>query len=191
MTNATADLMAALEGDEVTGPIADPDASTIDTVTEWVAQVVRLDAQEAEYAEAHKTAVARLNARKAERLAAIGEQRSYLVDAIETFHRARLAQDPEALTIHTPAGTMKSTKRQDQWVIEDDATFTAWCVANLPDAVTFADPVVNKGTAKKVLKEKAERYSDQRVIVGGEAVPGLRFIEADPVKDRNFSVVPG
>ena len=184
----TDDLMAALEGDEVTAPIADPDNSTIDTVTEWVAQVVRLDAREAEYVEAHKAAVAKLNARKAERLAAIEEQRGYLTDAIETYHRARLAQDPEAKSIPTPAGTMKSTKKQDQWVIEDDEAFTKWCVINLKDAVTFADPVVNRSDAKKALKAKAERYSDERVIVGGEAVPGLRFIEADEVRDRNFSV---
>ena len=54
MTDATQDLMAALEGEEVTAPIADPDGSTIDAVTEWVAQVVRLNAREAEYVEAHK-----------------------------------------------------------------------------------------------------------------------------------------
>lgn len=187
MSTATDDLMSALEGDEVSAPIPDPDASTIDTVTEWVAQVVKLDAKEAEYVEAHKGAVAKLNARKADRLAAIEEQRGYLMDAIETYHRARLAQDPEAKSIPTPAGTIKSTKQQDQWVIEDDAAFTEWCAANLPDAVSYPEPKVNKTDAKKALKAKAERFSDERVIVDGEAVPGLRHIEATD-KDRSFSV---
>lgn len=190
MTNATDDLMAALEGEEVTAPIPDPDGSTIDTVTEWVAQVVRLDAREAEYVEAHKAAVAKLNARKADRLAAIEEQRGYLMDAIETYHRARLAQDPEAKSIPTPAGTLKSTKRQDQWVIEDDEAFTQWAVVNLPEAVKHPDPVVNKTDAKKALKARAERFSDERVIVDGGAVPGLRFIVAKE-DDRTFSVKEG
>jgi len=190
MTDATQDLMDALGGDEVTGPIADPDSSTIDTVTEWVAQVIRLDEREAEYAAAHKAAVSRLTARKTDRLVTIDQQRGYLMDAIETFHRARLAQDPEAFTIHTPAGVLKSTKKQDQWIVDDDQEFTKWCVTNLSEAVTFPDPTVNKAAAKKALKVAAERFSDQRVIVNGESVPGLSFIKADKVKDRNFRVVP-
>ena len=85
---------------------------------------------------------------------------------------------------------MKSTKRQDQWVIEDDKAFTEWAVVNLTEAVTHPDPVVNKTDAKKAIKARAQRYSDQRVILeDGTAVPGLRFIEADATKDRNFSVV--
>lgn len=188
----TDDLMSALEGDEVTAPIPDPDAATIDMVDEWVAQVNRLNAQEAEYVEAHKSAVAKLTARKADRLAAIAEQRSYLEDALETYHRARLAQDPESRTIPTPSGVLKSTKQQDEWIIEDTEAFTEWAVIGIPTAVTLADPVVNRAKAKKAIAELAERFSDERVLLkDGTAIPGLRVIVKDETKDRNFSVKEG
>lgn len=188
MTDATADLMSALEGDEVTEPVADADGATIDRVTEWVAQVAKLDANEAEYVEAHKAAVAKLNERLAARVGAIDYQRAPLVDALETYHRARLAQDPEAKTIHTPAGKVKSTKARDKWQVEDEEAFRAWAVANLPDAVTFPDPSVNMTKAKKALGDNNDRISDGVVIVKGEAVPGLKVIEATDA-ERTFKVV--
>ena len=105
----TEDLMAALEGEEVTEPVADADAATIDRVTEWVAQVNKLNAREAEYVEAHRAAVAKLDERLRERVGGIDYQRAPLIDALETYHRARLAQDPEVKTIHTPAGKVNMT----------------------------------------------------------------------------------
>lgn len=188
MTDATADLMSALEGEEVTEPIPDPDSATIDRVDEWVAQVAKLDAREAEYVEAHKAAIAKLTARLNERVQAIDYQRAPLKDALETYHRARLAQDKDAKTIHVPSGKIKSTAGRDKWEVTDEEAFRVWAVANLPDAVTYPDPKVNMTTAKKALGDNNDRISDGVVIVKGEAVPGLKVVEATD-DDRTYKVV--
>lgn len=184
MTDATADLMAALEGEPVTGPI-DPDGATSDHVTEWVAQVVRLQKRKDEYEAAHKAAVAKLGARLAERNAALDEQIAWLMDALSTYHRVVLANDPDAKTIHTPAGTIKSRKAQDRFVVEDEDAFKTWATAAFPAAVEFPAPKVKLVEAKKLMKNG--RISDQRLIVDGETIPGVRVIQATE-DDRKFSV---
>ena len=111
------------------------------------------------------------------------------------YHRTVIANDPAALTIPTPAGTLKSTKTQPTWEFYDEAAFTAWALENLPQVIAEPpappEPKVVKNEVKKVLKDEAEAAikvagtSDAVLTHDGAPVPGLRVLPAG----RNYKVI--
>ena len=186
MTNPADEFESAIAGDapdtdgEPTAPL------DLDQATQWVAQVDRIRRLREEYQQAHAAAVARLNARLNARVSALAEQEEWYAEALEMFHRTVLASDSEALTIPTPAGTLKSRKGQPTFSYTDDEALLAWAMENANDAVDFPptpDPRLNKTKFKKAVKEA--KVSDGVIITDdGEAVPGVTV--ADP--ERKFTI---
>lgn len=170
-------------------------ALDLDQATQWVAQVARVRRLRDEYLAAHAAATARLNARLNERLAALNEQEAWFEEALAMYHRVLLANDPEAKTVPTPAGTLKSTATQPTWEFYDEEAFTAWAVENMPQVIAEPPPPpapkVVKTEVKKVLKAEAAEAlkmagtSDAVLTHDGAAVPGLRVLPAG----RNYKVI--
>lgn len=170
-------------------------ALDLDQATQWVAQVARARRLREEYQAAHAAAVNRLNARLNNRLSALNEQEAWYEEALAMYHRTLLANDPEAKTVPTPAGTLKSTATQPTWEFYDEAEFTAWAIENMPEVIADPPPPpalkVVKATVKKVLKADAAKAlkvagtSDAVLTHDGTPVPGLRVLPAG----RNYKVI--
>jgi hypothetical protein len=190
----TQDFEDALAGDEPTFDEVHAPLD-LDQATQWVAQVARARRLREEYQEAHRAAVARLNARLAERITALTQQEEWYEEALVMYHRTLLATDPEAKTVPTPAGTLKSTATQPTWEFYDEDAFTAWAVENLPSVIAEPPPLpapkVVKAEVKKALKDEAAEVlkvagtSDAVLTHDGAPVPGLRVLPAG----RNYKVI--
>jgi len=180
MSNPTDDFEDALAGDEPDFEQKPTAPLDLDQATQWVAKVARARRLREEYQAAHAAAVARLNARLSERMSALDQQEEWYGEALAMFHRTALANDPEALTIPTPAGTLKSRKGQKQWTYGDEEALLAWAVENADDAVDYPPtpaPKVNKTRLKKALKDA--KVSDGVVMTDdGVAVPGVTVADA-------------
>lgn len=185
--NPTDDFQDALEGD---APDTDSTPSApldLNQATQWVAQVARIRRLREEYQQAHAAAVERLNERLHTRLANLAEQEEWFTEALTMYHRTVIAQDPEALTIYTPAGTLKSVQGQPKFIYEDEAALLEWAIREAGDVVDVPptpDPKVNKTRLKKMLKE-ATATDGVFITQDGERVPGVRVEKAK----RNFSVL--
>jgi len=186
MTNAHEDFEDALTGEEPDFAEEPSAPLDLDQATQWVAKVARARRLREEYVAAHTAAAARLNARLNERLSALDQQEEWYTEALVMYHRTVLATDTEALTIPTPAGTLKSRMGQPSWSYEDDDALLAWAVEHANDVVDFPpppEPRVNKARLKKALKES--KVSDGVVVTPeGEAVPGVKVTDAK----RKFTV---
>jgi hypothetical protein len=195
MTDITADFEDALAPDEPDFTETPSAPLDLDQATQWVAKVARARRLREEYVAAHSAAVARLNARLNERVSALAAQEEWYGEALAMFHKTAIAVDPEALTIPTPAGTLKSTKTQPTWEFYDEAAFTAWAEENIPQVMAEPPPPpapkVKKAEVKKALKADAEKAlkvagTSDAVLMHDEAtVPGLRVLPAG----RNFKVI--
>jgi len=161
----------------------------LDQVTQWVAQVDQVRRKRAEYQAAHQAAVQRLNGRLQERLSALDAQEEWLEEALTVYHKTVIANDPRALTIHTPAGTLKSTKGQPKYDYADEAALVAWALENAPEIVDVPpapEPRVPKNNLKKLLKEQGAKISDGTLVLDdGTAVPGVKAEKAR----RNYNVI--
>jgi hypothetical protein len=192
--NPEQDFADALGGDEVDFDAKPQAPLDLDQVTQWVAQLARVRHLRDEYDTAYAAAVARLSARHAERKAALDTQEAWFAEALEMYHRTVLAADPQAKTIHTPAGVLKSTATQPSWEFYDEAAFAEWAMENLPQV--FSEPLpppapkVVKNEVKKALKDEADEAlkvagtSDAVLTHDGVPVPGLRVKPAG----RNYKV---
>jgi hypothetical protein len=195
MTDIAADFEDALAPDEPDFTEKPSAPLDLDQATQWVAKVARARRLREEYVAAHQAAVARLNARLNERVEALAQQEEWYGEALAMFHKTAIAVDPEALTIPTPAGTLKSTKTQPKWEFFDEAAFTAWALENAPEVIAEPPPPpapkVVKTEVKKALKADAEKAlkvagtSDAVLTHDGAPVPGLRVLPAG----RNFKIV--
>jgi hypothetical protein len=195
MDDIASDFEDALAGDQPDFESKPTAPLDLDQATQWVAQVARARRLREEYEEAHRSAVARLNARLSVRVEALNQQEEWYAEALEMFHRTAIAVDETALTIPTPAGTLKSTKTQPTWEFYDEEAFTAWAVENLPAVIAEPPPPpapkVVKAEVKKALKDEATEVlkvagtSDAVLTHDGAPVPGLRVLPAG----RNYKVV--
>ena len=195
MTDIASDFEDALAGDQPDFESKPTAPLDLDQATQWVAQVARARRLRDEYEEAHRAAVARLNARLDERVEALNQQEEWYAEALEMFHRTAIAVDDKALTIPTPAGTLKSTKTQPVWEFYDEAAFTAWALENLPEVIAPLpeppEPKVAKNAVKKALKDDAEAViklagTSDAVLTHEEApVPGLRVLPPG----RNYKII--
>lgn len=193
--NPEQDFADALEGD---GPDFDAEPSApldMDQATQWVASLARVRRLREEYEAAHAAAINRLSARLFERMIALDTQEGWFSEALEMYHRTVLSLDPEAKTIPTPAGTLKSTATQPEWQFYDEEAFTVWALENLPEVIADPPPPpalkVAKAKVKAALKEDAAEAlkvagtSDAVLTYDGAEVPGLRVLPAG----RNYKVI--
>lgn len=114
----------------------------------------------------------------------------YLATSLRLWHQARLAQNPKALTIHLPGGTLKSQEAQDSWEW-DDVLFAKWADENLPDDVLIPQPAkVDHAKARKALNVKAVK--GQAITAEGEVVPGLTITKGgEDQSGRHFRIKGG
>jgi hypothetical protein len=193
--NPTDDLSDALAGDE---PDFDTEPSApldLDQVTQWVEQVARVRRLLDEYRQAHAAAVQRLNDRLNQRVEDLTKKEKWYEEALEVYHKVTIQNDPKALTIETPAGTLKSRMGQVEWEFFDEAAFTAWALENLPEVIAEPPPPPApkpaKKEVKKALKDEAAKAlkvagtSDAVLACDGAPVPGLRVLPAK----RKYDVV--
>jgi hypothetical protein len=128
-------------------------------------------------------------------MCALDTQEGWFSEALEMYHRTVLSLDPEAKTIPTPAGTLKSTATQPEWQFYDEEAFTTWALENLPEVIAEPPPPpapkVVKTKVKAALKEdatdalKLAGTSDAVLTFDGAVVPGLRVLPAG----RNYKVI--
>lgn len=177
-----AELEAALAGEEpdfTVPPTADALVLDSDQATQWLARLDSVRRKRQEVKDAMAAAVDRMKVVAAARKANLDEQEAWLEEALSIYHTIMLELDPEgAKTIILPTGTLKSgTWGGDIWTY-DDATFDAWAIENLPGAVEYPAPKVDKGTAKKLINDSKVRVSDDLVqLPDGTTVPGLTVTE--------------
>lgn len=102
------------------------------------------------------------------------------------WHQAQLGEhNTGPKTISLPAGTLKATKQQPEWEIEDETAFLAWADKRAPELVRRPEPKEPKPAPDRMAIKA--RYADiakrtesdcrpgesVRVVDGDDEVPGL------------------
>ncbi len=116
----------------------------------------------------------------------IANKRAWYVQALELFHRNRLAQDAKAKTISLPHGRLVSRSQQPEWQFEREV-FTDWALHNgHRECVRIPEPPPEPDVAaiKKGFVLRDGRAHDR---VTGEVVPGLIVV----TRERKFTVETG
>lgn len=173
MSAVEQDLAEYLAGDEpdfTAEPEAPQDADEIDRRLRRLAKVRAQMAQDKADAQRVKDkADAWLFHRTSINLA----QEAWLVEGLEMWHRAVLADDPSRKTISLPCGTLKARAQQPVWEFDEEA-FIAWAQEHAPELVRVPEPkpAVDKTAAKKALIPDATGL-DLVVTTDGEVVPGV------------------
>lgn len=108
--------------------------------------------------------------------------RVFLEARLEQFHRARLAADPRAKTLHLPSGESTSRKGQASWRYTDETAFVAWAQANGRNDLLRETVTPDRGAVKKAFTAK----DGMAVTADGEVVPGL----AVEPPERTFTPKP-
>lgn len=120
-----------------------------------------------------------LNERRAAQVDPIKATIDWLEQALALWHHARLQEDPKALTIHLPTGTLRSAKAQPRWTYDDEAAFLEWASKHAAEAVRHPDmpkDQIDKNGAKKVLGEIIDVIDGRAVVKEtGEKIPGLKI----------------
>jgi hypothetical protein len=168
-------------------------ANSLDQATQWVAAIARIRRQRQQYIEAHNAAIARLDQRLQQHLQTLQQQENWYTEALEMYHRMILANDPDAKTIHTPAGTLKSVATQPVWEIDDEQAYTAWAAQHLPETLIQPPqppPKPSKTEIKKTLKTIANQALQNttgktRLTYNGQTIPGLTVTPAT----RKFTII--
>lgn len=113
----------------------------------------------------------------------------HLREALRLWHQGRLAENPRAITIHLPGGTLASQEAQDKWDW-DDGLFAKWADENLPNVLVPQPAKVNHAEARKALNVKAVK--GQAITPDGEVVPGLTITKGgDDQSGRHFRIKGG
>lgn len=181
------DLNEFMMGDEPdfdAPPEAPQDAERADMQLRRLAKVRAEMAQIGAHAAAEIDRIDEWHARRVEVLA---NRERWLVEGLEMWHRAVLADDPGRKTISLPCGTLKSRVQQPLWVF-DDEVFIAWAVEHAPDLVRVPEPkpAVDKTAAKKTLLTVEVGEGAHSILTEeGEVVPGVTVTGRGP----SFSVV--
>lgn len=138
MSESFDELDAALAGPEPdwdTEPEAPPDAEHADGMLFRLRMLRReRDADRA----AAETRISQIVSWQAEREGRFSSQESWIVEALERYHRAVLRLDPRALTIHLPSGDLPSRMGQAQWDIDDEKVIEWLVPQETRDAVMLA-----------------------------------------------------
>lgn len=178
------DLNEFMMGDEPdfdAPPEPPQDAERADMQLRRLAKVRAEMAQIGEHARAQ---IARIDEWHARRVEVLANRERWLVEGLEMWHRAVLADDPSRKSISLPCGTLKSRVQQPVWEF-DDEVFIAWAVEHAPSLVRIPEPKpqVDKAAAKKELIADAAGL-DLVVTSDGEMVPGVTVT----VRPPSFSV---
>lgn len=192
MSAVEQDLAEYLAGDEPNYEDA-PDAPQDSAETER--RLRRLAKVRADMAEVNATAQRQIDQAqdwRDERLMVLANKERWLVDGLEMWHRAVLADDPSRKTISLPCGTLKARQQQPVWEFDDEA-FIAWALDNNDALVRIPEPkpAVDKAAAKKTLITQIEGAAPGEprpaVTPEGEIVPGVTVT----VRPPSFSVDTG
>lgn len=117
---------------------------------------------------------------QAEQLEKLAKEEGNWEALLMEFHKSIVAEDPKALTIERPYGTLKSRKSPDKWEFDEEA-FLAWAAANAPEFVRVKQEV-DKPLVKKTVK---------MALNGEVAMPGTEVHVAGvsvTVGERKFEV---
>lgn len=173
------DLDAAVAGDEPdydTEPETPDDQDHANRLLRRYARVLReVDAVN----EVYDAEIERIEVRRRHRLDILDGQKAWLAQALEMYHRARLADDPNAKSIELPNGTLKSRRQQPEWTFDPDV-FVAWAAEHHPDLVRVPAPPAP--APDKVAAKKALSVADGTAVdpSSGEVVPGVTVEERGP-----------
>lgn len=174
LSDFNATLAEALAGDEPNYEVSPVSPLDPDQVTQWLARVENVRRRKADVEASFKAATDRLRLATDTELDRLDQQDEWLCEALEMYHRVRLAEDEEGnKTIPLPTGVLKSGKwGGDTWTFANDE-FVAWAEQNLPGAVEAQPMKLKKAEAKKLLKDAIEIDSDGKVVTDDEGHPVL------------------
>ena len=181
------DLDEFMMGDEPdfdAPPEAPQDAERADMQLRRLAKVRAEMAQIGEHARAQ---IARIDEWHARRVEVLANRERWLVEGLEMWHRAVLADDPSRKSISLPCGTLKSRVQQPEWLF-DDEVFIAWAREHAPSLVRVPEPkpAVDRNAAKKALLTVEVGEGAHSILTEeGEVVPGVTVTGRGP----SFSVV--
>lgn len=180
MSAVEQDLTEYLAGDEP--PYDEPVAPPQDAA-ETERRLRRLAKVRADMAEVNATAQRQIDQAqdwRDERLMVLANKERWLVEGLEMWHRAVLADDPSRKTISLPCGTLKARQQQPVWEFDEEA-FIAWASEHAPGLVRIPEPkpAVDKTAAKKALIPDATGL-DLVVTTDGEVVPGVTVTPRPP-----------
>lgn len=187
MSAVEQDLDEFMMGDEPdfdAPPEAPQDAERADMQLRRLAKVRAEMAQIGEHARAQ---IARIDEWHARRVEVLANRERWLVEGLEMWHRAVLADDPSRKSISLPCGTLKSRVQQPLWVF-DDEVFIAWASEHVPSLVRVPEPkpAVDRNAAKKALLTVEVGEGAHSILTEeGEVVPGVTVT----VRPPSFSVV--
>lgn len=181
-------LAEALAGDEPSYEVSPVAPLDPDQVTQWVARVENVRKRKADVKAAYEAAAARIKAAHDAEIARLTQQDEWLCEALEMYHRVRLAEDEEGnKTIPLPTGVLKAGKwGGDTWTFSEDE-FVAWALVHLPGAVEPQPFKLKKTDAKKLLKEAFDTDEDGNIstdegghpiLADGTVVPALTITPA-------------
>jgi hypothetical protein len=91
---------------------------------------------------------------ESEELTRLSIEANHWTAILNEFHKVVLHEDPEALSVKLPHGTLTSRKAPDSWEFDDEA-FLAWAKATAPEFVRVTESP-DKALAKKMLKVNDE-----------------------------------
>lgn len=144
----------------------------------YLRRLLRLRAERERIEAMFDKLIAELNDTRSAQVDPIKATIGWLEQALALWHHARLQEDPKALKINLPSGTLRSAKAQPRWTYDDAAAFLEWAKVNATTAVRIPDTKeeIAKTEAKKVL-DPIIKVIDGRAIVTetGEKVPGLKI----------------
>jgi hypothetical protein len=102
------------------------------------------------------------------------QDRAYLDELLEQYHRAVLKDNPKLKTIKLPHGELQIRKQQPEYLKEDSA-LAVYVKTNRPELLIPQEPKVDWSTLKKSL----QATDDGRAVdtETGEIVPGVSITE--------------
>lgn len=192
-------MSAAEQWDDLSDELAGPDPDweqpaeppqDADEVNRRLRRLAKIRADMVTLADLAMAEVERINEWHARRVQVMQGQERWLLDGLEMWHRAVLADDSSRKTISLPCGVLKATKQLPVWDFDEPA-FVAWAqehAAELVRTPPAPDPVPDKAAVKKALSASAK--ADGAVIwktvdtdsgeVFGEVVPGVTVTVRPP-----------
>ena len=121
----------------------------------------------------------RLDDWRDERTDAVRRRMNWVEQALELYHRAKLAQNPKLVTIDLPNGKHQARKQQPEWNVDPDV-FLPWAEQNAPECIRTPEPkpAPDIATIKKALTVDSGSEGDtvHALALGGEIVPGVSVV---------------
>jgi phage host-nuclease inhibitor protein Gam len=176
------EIEEVLSGPELdtSDPPAQPSATEDRQAMFMMRRLARLRAERQRVEQLYTDVLDELELRRRSQLDPIEATIDWLEQALALWHHARLQENPKALTVHLPTGTLVSSKAQPRWTYDDAAAFLEWATTHAADLVRRPEPKdeIDKNAVKKWLSDDKvyEIRDDGRVVIkeGGEFVPGVR-----------------